>query len=425
MHLGEVVAVLAAQVAQQLAARAHLGEPLGVLVDRLGDVAQLGDDVVELGEQRRPGGRRRRANGARPADGRRAPRRARRGRRRRRRARRGPTAPASRCADGVGEQRPRRRSRTASSSGSSSAAASSSATWKRSRSISRARSRAVAAERGELGVELGQAGPRLRAAASRSTPPKRSRAARWVGPASRLWWSCWPCRSTSPAAASASAADRRRPPVDVGPRPPVGRDHPGQHELVVADDEAPVDPRLARAGAHDRGVGAAADEQLERLDEHRLAGAGLAGDARSCPGPRARSRRSMTPRFSMCSSVSIAQRSARPNLALRIWWKWCGDEAHEAGRLGRRAARHDVALGERGDELAVDGELGRAVARRPRSRPSRTGRARACGRTACAATPASAASPGAAATRPARGPTASRPSTRSAWRRSGRRRRSS
>ena len=72
--------------------------------------------------------------------------------------------------------------------------------------------------------------------------------------------------------------DGRGPPVDVGPGPPVDRDHAGEHELVVADDEATVDAGLGRAGPDDRGVGPAADEQLQGLDEHRLAGAGLPRD---------------------------------------------------------------------------------------------------------------------------------------------------
>ena len=75
-------------------------------------------------------------------------------------------------------------------------------------------------------------------------------------------------------------ADGARPTVDVGPGTTVRRDDTRQHELGVATDEAPVDARLGRTGTHDRGVGPPAQEQLQRLDEHRLAGARLAGDRR-------------------------------------------------------------------------------------------------------------------------------------------------
>ena len=63
----------------------------------------------------------------------------------------------------------------------------------------------VAAERRQLGVELGQPGPRRPQRAEVDRRRSGRAPARWVGPASRLWWSCWPCRSTRPAAASASA----------------------------------------------------------------------------------------------------------------------------------------------------------------------------------------------------------------------------
>jgi hypothetical protein len=77
---------------------------------------------------------------------------------------------------------------------------------------------------------------------------------------------------------------RRQPSVDVGPRTAVGGDDPGEHRLdAVRGDETPVDACLGRTVADDRGVGAATDQQLDRLDEHRLARPGLAGD---CGQPR-------------------------------------------------------------------------------------------------------------------------------------------
>ncbi len=49
--VGEVVAVLAAQVVEQLAPGPHVGQPLGRLVDRFTSGADVGREIVELGEQ--------------------------------------------------------------------------------------------------------------------------------------------------------------------------------------------------------------------------------------------------------------------------------------------------------------------------------------------------------------------------------------
>ncbi len=65
--------------------------------------------------------------------------------------------------------------------------------------------------------------------------------------------------------------------VDVGPAAPVAGHRPGHDHLAVAVDEAALDPGLVGPGAHQRGVGPAADQQLDGVDHHRLAGAGLAG----------------------------------------------------------------------------------------------------------------------------------------------------
>ena len=145
-------------------------------------------------------------------------------------------------------------------------------------------------------------------------------------------------RSTAATDARAGRADRHvggglgergdggRPTVDVGPRPPVGRDHPGEHvSITVGGDEPAVDPGLVGAVADHRRVGPATDEQLDRLDQHRLAGAGLAGQRRQTRA-RARARRARSRRGSRCAvrsarrRHSVGQRSARPNLAFRIWW---------------------------------------------------------------------------------------------------------
>ncbi len=128
-----------------------------------------------------------------------------------------------------------------------------------------------------------------------------------AGSRSRLWWACWPCRSTSARPARRArrrspAARRRRP----GSRPSRGHDPASTiSSPVSASHEATLDARLVGAGAHEAGVGPAADQQLDGLDQQRLAGAGLArerGQARAeHQGQLARS----TPRFATCSSTSI------------------------------------------------------------------------------------------------------------------------
>ena len=60
-------------------------------------------------------------------------------------------------------------------------------------------------------------------------------------------------------------------------RPATGHDA-REHDLVVAVDEATLDPRFVGAVAHERRIGPAAAQQVERVDDERLARAGLAGD---------------------------------------------------------------------------------------------------------------------------------------------------
>ena len=75
-------------------------------------------------------------------------------------------------------------------------------------------------------------------------------------------------------------ADGGEAAVDVGAAAAVAGQDAGEHGLLAGRGvyEAPFDPGLGRAVAHERGVGAATDEQLDRLDDEGLARAGLAGD---------------------------------------------------------------------------------------------------------------------------------------------------
>jgi len=68
--------------------------------------------------------------------------------------------------------------------------------------------------------------------------------------------------------------------VDVRTGPAIGRDHTGHHVLVVTDHEPAFDARLRGTGAHHGGVGTSAHQEADGFDEHRLPGAGLAGERR-------------------------------------------------------------------------------------------------------------------------------------------------
>ncbi len=63
--------------------------------------------------------------------------------------------------------------------------------------------------------------------------------------------------------------------VHVGPAPPVGRDHPPEHDLLVARDEPALDHGLVPRRADQDGIGPPADEQVDRLDQQGLARARL------------------------------------------------------------------------------------------------------------------------------------------------------
>ena len=72
--------------------------------------------------------------------------------------------------------------------------------------------------------------------------------------------------------------DGRHPSVHIRAAAPLGRHGAGEdHLLTAGGDEPALDPRLARAGAHQHAVGPAADEELDGLDDEGLARARLTG----------------------------------------------------------------------------------------------------------------------------------------------------
>ena len=92
-------------------------------------------------------------------------------------------------------------------------------------------------------------------------------------------------------------------------RPSAGIDAT-EHDLAVVAHEPRVDAGFGGTRADDDRVGPPTDDQVEGLDEHRLAGAGFAAD-RCQPVVMTRSTASMTPRFSMCNSLSTSHHHAR------------------------------------------------------------------------------------------------------------------
>ena len=107
-------------------------------------------------------------------------------------------------------------------------------------------------------------------------------------------------------------------PVDVGTAPTGGRHDAGQHHLGAGLILEPTfDACFGRAVAHNGGVGPLTGEERERTRHQRLAGTGLSRD-------RSESRPDEQVEFFDDAEVRDPefeqhQRSAKPNLAFRIW----------------------------------------------------------------------------------------------------------
>ena len=109
------------------------------------------------------------------------------------------------------------------------------------------------------------------------------------------------------------------PPVHVAAAPTDGRNDARENDLVVADDEPALDPRFGGAVAHRAGIGAAATQQFERVDEQGLARTGLARDHGHARGHR--HEQFFDDAEVLDAEFGQHQRSGSENLALRIWWK--------------------------------------------------------------------------------------------------------
>ena len=159
--------------------------------------------------------------------------------------------------------------------------------------------------------------------------------------------------------------DGGRPTVDIGAGPTLGRDDAAEHNLVVTDDEAPVDTGVRRPRPYDGRVRPATDEQLERLDEHRLACPGLPRHGRQArPDDQIEPLDHAEVLDVQLSQHVSGQRSAisEPELGLEDLMEVVRRQSHESGRRCRRTARRDVTCSKRGDELSIDGEAGLPMA---------------------------------------------------------------
>ena len=206
---------------------------------------------------------------------------------------------------------------------------------------------------------------------ARSTPPKRSRAWRWAAVASRLWWACWPWRSTRRAPSSARVVAGGQPAVDVGPAAPVGRHHPGEHDLAAVELEATLHDGFGGPRSNEGGVGSPADQQLDGLDQHRLAGAGLTGE-RGHARPEHQDELADHPEV-VDAQLGEHQRSASPNFAFRIRWKRSLAEPHEARHLVGGPAGDGGARREHANRRPSIDSVGRLDHRSPRWPTSSSG----------------------------------------------------
>ena len=185
----------------------------------------------------------------------------------------------------------------------------------------------VAAERGERGVDLGESRPRGAQRLEIDLGEAVERGALGAH-AEEALVGVLTVDVDEPHPVLGQGRHRGEATVDVGTRPAVDRDHAGEHDLVVAVGEASLDARLGRAGPDHGRVGSAAHEQADRLDEHGLAGAGLTGEHGEARTDDEVERGDHPEVFdveldqhALDTSCEFAQRSDRPNLAFRIWWK--------------------------------------------------------------------------------------------------------
>ena len=158
--------------------------------------------------------------------------------------------------------------------------------------------------------------------------------------------------------------DGREAAVAIRPRPAVPRDHTAEHDLVLADHEPPLDRALRRAVADGTGVRPPSDEQLDGVDEQRLACSGL---ARECGHARAEHEHELVDDPEVADSElgqhgsAVASAITQAELRLEDAVEVALPERDESSAAVRGRALDDVALLELAHARAVNRQGRRAV----------------------------------------------------------------
>ncbi|CAB4813338.1 unannotated protein [freshwater metagenome] len=133
----------------------------------------------------------------------------------------------------------------------------------------------VATQRGKRCIDLGQSRPcltqgyEIRAGETVQCCPLR-------GNGEQALVCVLPVEVNEPLTVFLQDADRGEPTVDIRATAPVVRDRSGKNDLIVADNEAALDPCLISARPNEGAVGAPAQQEFDRTNEHRLSSPGLA-----------------------------------------------------------------------------------------------------------------------------------------------------
>lgn len=112
-------------------------------------------------------------------------------------------------------------------------------------------------------------------------------------------------------------AYRNRPPINVGPGTPGPRNDTSQNLLLLAKYETPVNSSFLSTGPNKNRIGFAPKEQLDRLDEESLSGAGLTRKRRQT---RPEDNRGIADHAEVCYNKFMEHDgSASPSVEASLW----------------------------------------------------------------------------------------------------------
>ena len=116
-------------------------------------------------------------------------------------------------------------------------------------------------------------------------------------------------------------ADGREPPVDVRARSTLGRDDTREHDLVAVGRTNRPSTRASAAPSRTSMASARPPSSSSTASTSSVFPAPVSPVIAVSPSPTRSMASSTIPRSATWSSLQHRYRSARPNLALRIWWK--------------------------------------------------------------------------------------------------------